>query len=147
VCRHNWHSAGSLVWPFPMLKYEYIFQIKYTAAILFNSTRKLLWFEVTKMLIAVLRNMKLSYRRRTARCIISVEVLPIATQQCKNYLYDKSWTKYQLSLIDPKSCCRQCLTICAIKYSGRASELGGIIDLVDRRRPSLSCSERPPFSS
>ena len=31
--------------------------------------------------------------------------------------------------------------------SGRASELGGIIDLVDRRLPSLSRSERPPFSS
>ena len=34
-----------------------------------------------------------------------------------------------------KSCCRQLLTICAINYSGRESELGGIIDLVDRRRP------------
>ena len=28
--------------------------------------------------------------------------------------------------------------ICALNYSGRASERGGIIDLVDRRRPSLS---------
>jgi len=43
-------------WPFPMLKYKYIFQIKYTEAILSNSTRKLLWFEITKMLIAVLKN-------------------------------------------------------------------------------------------
>ena len=34
-----------------------------------------------------------SYRRRTARCVVvSVEILPIATQQCRNYLYDKSWT-------------------------------------------------------
>ena len=40
-------------WPFPVLKYYYIFQIKYTEAILSNSTRKLLWFEITKMLIAV----------------------------------------------------------------------------------------------
>jgi len=31
----------------------YIFQIKYTEAILWNSTRKLLWFEISKMLIAV----------------------------------------------------------------------------------------------
>jgi len=46
-----------------------------------------------------------------------------------------------------KSCCRQRLTICAINYNGRASELGGIIDLVDRRRPSLSRCERPPLSS
>jgi len=53
MCRYNWHSAGSLGWPFPMLKYKYISQIKYTEAILSNSTRKLLWFEITKMLIAV----------------------------------------------------------------------------------------------
>jgi len=32
-----------------MLKYNYIFQIKYTEAILSNSTRKLLWFEITKV--------------------------------------------------------------------------------------------------
>jgi len=36
-----------------MLKYKYIFQMKYKEAILSNSTRKLLWFEITKMLIAV----------------------------------------------------------------------------------------------
>jgi len=35
---------------------------------------------------------KLSYRRGTARCVVSVEILPIATQQCRNYMYDKSWT-------------------------------------------------------
>jgi len=28
VRRYNWHSAGSLGWPFPMLKYEYIFSNK-----------------------------------------------------------------------------------------------------------------------
>jgi len=43
----------SLGWPFPMPKYKYIFQIKYTKAILSNSTWKLLWFELTKMLISV----------------------------------------------------------------------------------------------
>jgi len=32
---------------------------------------------------------------------VTVEILPTATQQCRNYLYDKSSTKYQLSLIDP----------------------------------------------
>jgi len=46
-------------------------------------------------------NKKLSYRWGTARCVVSVEILPVATQQYSNYLYDKSWTKYQLSLIDP----------------------------------------------
>ena len=35
-------------------------------------------------------NKKLSYRRGTARCVMSIEILPIATQQCRNYLYDKS---------------------------------------------------------
>jgi len=35
-------------------------------------------------------NKKLSYRRGTARCVVSVKILPIATQQCRNYLYDKS---------------------------------------------------------
>ena len=33
---------------------------------------------------------KLSYRRGTARCVVSIEILPIVTQQCRNYLYDKS---------------------------------------------------------
>jgi len=51
----RWHIAGSLVWPFPVIKYKYVFQIKYTAVILSNRTRKLLWFEVTKVLIAVLK--------------------------------------------------------------------------------------------
>jgi len=38
-----------------------------------------------------INNKKLSYRRGTARCVVSVEILPVATQQCRNYLYDKSW--------------------------------------------------------
>jgi len=32
------------------------------------------------------KNKKLSYRRGTARCVVSVEILPVATQQCTNYL-------------------------------------------------------------
>ena len=35
-------------------------------------------------------NKKLSYRRWTARCVVPVEILPIAMLQCRNYLYDKS---------------------------------------------------------
>jgi len=54
VCRYNWHSASSPSRPCPLLKYWYIFQIEYTEAILSNSTREMLWFEITKMLIAVL---------------------------------------------------------------------------------------------
>jgi len=34
-----------------------------------------------------------------------------------------------------------------INYSGRASELGGIVNSVDRRRSSLSRYDRSPFSS
>ena len=40
--------------------------------------------------VYVRQNKKLSYRGRTARCVVSVKILPIATQQCRNYLYDKS---------------------------------------------------------
>ena len=54
--RKRWHSGGSLGWPFPKLKYKYIFQIKYTEAIYPNSTRKLFWFEISKMLNAVLKS-------------------------------------------------------------------------------------------
>ena len=49
-------TIGTVLVPWiglPMLKYKYIFQKKYTEAILSNSTRKLLWFEISKMLIAV----------------------------------------------------------------------------------------------
>jgi len=38
----------------------------------------------------VRKDKKLSYRRGTVRCVVSIEILPIATQQCRNYLYDKS---------------------------------------------------------
>jgi len=66
VCRYNCNSAGSLGWPFPMLKYKYVFlQIKYTEAILSNSTRKLLRFEISKMLIAVLEK----------KCIVSYIII------------------------------------------------------------------------
>jgi len=58
VCRYNWHSAGSPGWPLPMLKcsLNIFFQIKYTEAALSNNTRKLLWFEITRMRIAVQKN-------------------------------------------------------------------------------------------
>ena len=57
-----------------------------------------------------------------------------------------SFTKQkQLSAVSltraTKSCCRQSLTICVMNYSGRASELGGTVNVVDRR-PSLSRSKR-----
>ena len=54
-CRYNWHSAGSLGWLFLVVKYKYISQIKYTEAIIISDcNRKLLWFEITEMLMAVL---------------------------------------------------------------------------------------------
>jgi len=43
-------------WPFSVLKCKYVSQIKYTETILSNSTGKLLWFEITKMLIAFKKN-------------------------------------------------------------------------------------------
>jgi len=39
-----------------MPRYEYIFQIKYTEAVLSNSSRELLWFDIIKMLIPTLKN-------------------------------------------------------------------------------------------
>jgi len=39
----------------------YFFQIKYTEAISSNSTRKLLWFEITKILIEVYEKNILSF--------------------------------------------------------------------------------------
>jgi len=41
---------------FPGQKYKYIFQTKHMEEILTNSTRKVFWFEISKMLIAVLKN-------------------------------------------------------------------------------------------
>jgi len=56
VCRYNSHNAGSLGWPFSVIKYKYIFQTKYAETNLSNSTRKLLSFEISKVLIAVLKS-------------------------------------------------------------------------------------------
>ena len=51
-------------------------------------------------------NEKLSCRRGTARCIVSVEISSIATQQCRNYLYDKSWTNrsYEVGRFSWRQC-------------------------------------------
>jgi len=48
VCRYNW--LGLVI---SNAKIQVFFQIKYTEAILSSNTRKLLWFEITKMLIAL----------------------------------------------------------------------------------------------
>jgi len=53
VCRYN---IGTVLVPWLTIfnaKYKYIFQIKHTEAILPNSTRKPLRFEITEILIAV----------------------------------------------------------------------------------------------
>jgi len=42
------------------------------------------------MYVFACNNKKLSYRRVTARCFLSVVILSFATQQYRNYLYDKS---------------------------------------------------------
>ena len=44
-----------------------------------------------RIMIFVWRYKKLSYRGVTARCVLSVVILPITTQQYRNYKYDKSW--------------------------------------------------------
>jgi len=59
-----------------MVKYRYILQIKCTEAVLSNSTWKLLWFETTKMLIAVLK------RKRTISDRQDVDVF-----MCSVFMY------------------------------------------------------------
>ena len=57
--------------------------------------------------------------------------------------------EYQLSLIDPRDKIvlqTELNDLCSKLYSGRASELGGTVNLVDRRRSSLSRSERRHLS-
>ena len=61
VCRYGWHSGCSVAWPFPMLKYRHISQVKYMEAISSNSTRKLLWSEIIRMLIAFKINLPCFY--------------------------------------------------------------------------------------
>ena len=58
MCRYNWHSAGlpGLAIFSDKNMNAFFKQKKYTEAILSNSTRKLLWREITKMLIAVFKN-------------------------------------------------------------------------------------------
>ena len=58
-----------------MIKYKHIFQIKYTEAISPNSTRKLLWFEISIMLIAV---------RKIFYCVIYYNFLHTFVPYCRN---------------------------------------------------------------
>ena len=51
---------------------------------------KMMFFVETIGFLPRSGNKKLRYRRGTARCVVSIEILPIAMQQCRNYLYDKS---------------------------------------------------------
>ena len=44
----------------------------------------------TTVVVGGSQNKKFSYRRGIARCVVSIEIVPIATQQCRNYLYNKS---------------------------------------------------------
>jgi len=66
--------------------YFTIFHISATTPHLFNG----LLYNLGKLVPEMYK--KLSYRRGTARWVVSVKILPIATQQCRNYLYGKSWT-------------------------------------------------------
>jgi len=50
-------------------------------------TYKKIYQHNNKMFIGTV-DKKLSYRRGTARCVVSVEIVPIATHQCKKDWYD-----------------------------------------------------------
>jgi len=54
--RYNWHSAGSLRWPFPTPKYKYTFQIERTEQFYQTALGNCYGLNITEMLIAALRN-------------------------------------------------------------------------------------------
>ena len=54
---------------------------------------------------------KLSYRRGTARCVVSVEILPIATQQCRNGDAENARHENARNAIVWKTECCICLSI------------------------------------
>ena len=56
-----------------------------------RKNHEILWCTLLLLVTVTTTNKKLSYRRGTARCVVSIEILPIATQQCRNCLFDKSW--------------------------------------------------------
>ena len=57
---------------------EYIFQIEYMEAILSNGTPKLLWFEITKILIK--QKVKFSHTRYRA---LGPELIPVYRQSAR----------------------------------------------------------------
>jgi len=65
---------------------RYYFNVRSKASFIYRTELKDKKWEKVKLK----SNKKLSYRRGTARCVVSIEILPIATQQSRNYLYDKS---------------------------------------------------------
>jgi len=68
--------------------------------------------------LGAIKYKKLSYRPGTARCVVSVGILSIATQLCRNYLYDESWTK----LWSWRVTVRQCVTnICTQPWRDRVA--------------------------
>jgi len=59
VCRYNWHSAGFLCWPFPVLKYKCIFQINIRKQFCQTALGNCYGLKSTKMIIADLKKNKL----------------------------------------------------------------------------------------
>jgi len=72
-----------------------------------------------KLGLGLYENKKLSYRRGTARCVVSIEILPIATQQRRNYLYDKSWPNRWYEVGDLVGAMRD--TQCALNHDATDS--------------------------
>ena len=95
VCRYNWHSAGSLGWPFPMIKYKYFFQIKYTEAISSDSIRKQLRFKISTRSSAIaegprdascqLKSCQLPCNSAETTCTTSPEPSISCRQCCASY--------------------------------------------------------------
>jgi len=89
---HAHLDAGSTPLPVPVMQDAAAAAAVAVAArlALLRTARRQLARRQSATLSPSAKNKKLSYRRGTARCVVSIEILPIATQQCRNYLYDKS---------------------------------------------------------
>ena len=85
-----------------------------------------------------IRLKKLSNRWGTAQCVVSVETLPSAKQQCRNYLYDKSWTNrsYEVGRVKVGRCvtnmCTQLRHLRAafiVYWRHKQTEDGRVVDI------------------
>jgi len=111
---YSWRNAGSLGWSFPMLKYRYIFQIKYTEAIFSDIT------EITVMVLNY-QNAHCSLRKEIILLLITIFgtlSFPIAIRTRCGYLRMNHWSRIGLSVY-----CTSVFSIISILSTASPSDL------------------------